>query len=59
MRIKNGKMGDELSLTKGRPTELIVAVGGPGSGKTTFFNKYMADYQLVFNNSSNVYKLSC
>lgn len=57
-RIKGGKAGDELNLTKGRPTELIIAVGGPGSGKTTFIQKYLADYHRVFNESDKPYLIT-
>jgi bifunctional polynucleotide phosphatase/kinase len=45
--IKNGKPGDELFLTKDRPLEVVIFVGSPGSGKSTFWKNYFSSYERV------------
>ena len=49
--IKNGKPGDELLLTKDRPLEVIIFVGSPGSGKSTFWKTYFSSYERVNNDT--------
>ena len=36
-------------LIQDRPQEVVVMVGGPGSGKSTYATKKMPDYFLVSN----------
>ena len=36
-------------MTKGRPVEMIICVGSPGSGKSTFTNRFLKDYVRINN----------
>ena len=49
--IKGGKPGDELLLTKDRPLEVVIFVGSPGSGKSTFWRTYLSSYERVNNDT--------
>ena len=49
--IKNGKPGDELLFTKDRPLEVVIFVGSPGSGKSTFWKTYFSSYERVNNDT--------
>lgn len=49
--IKNGEPGDELLLTKNRPLEVVIFVGSPGSGKSTFWKTYFSSYERLNNDT--------
>jgi bifunctional polynucleotide phosphatase/kinase len=46
-----GKPGAESTLTKDRPVEIIVLVGSPGAGKSTFWQTYLQDYFRINNDT--------
>lgn len=48
--VKGGKKGDELKLAKGE-RELVVFIGSPGSGKSTFYHQFMSSYVHVNNDT--------
>ena len=38
-------------MVRGRPKEIVVMVGGPGSGKSTFVTKWMPKYERINNDT--------
>ena len=50
-RIDGGKVGDEFYLTKDRPLEMVICVGSPGSGKSTFVKQFLSDYERINNDT--------
>jgi bifunctional polynucleotide phosphatase/kinase len=50
--------GDEDKLTENRPLEVLICVGSPGSGKSTFVLNYLGKYTRI-NNDDYKTKANC
>ena len=45
--------GAEMNLTKDQPREIIIFVGSPGSGKSTFSKNYLSSYERLNRDTLN------